>query len=82
MIKHLTTKDIITSKQNNSRCDERGNTIYALNDHFIKYHIELNSYSNRNYRNYDVNIIKRYSLEVPKTDELETVLLDRDIFID
>ncbi len=50
MIKHLTTKDIITSKRINTRTEERNQYTYTLDDKFIKYHIELNSYSNRNYK--------------------------------
>jgi hypothetical protein len=80
MLKQVVNKDIVTSKQVHTRTEDRGAMMYKMNDHFIKYHIELNSFSNKNYKNYDKDVLTRYDIKV--IDVVETSLLDKDMFID
>ena len=85
MLKHLTSKDITTSIRNKARGEDRDSYSYSSNDNFIKYHIELNAYSNINYSNYDEAIKERYELTYKvrnKTTQNEDEQDEHDIFID
>ena len=62
MLKHLTSKEMITSTKIKTRGEDRDTYTYSRNYNFIKYHIELNAYSNNKYRNYDQTVIERYGL--------------------
>lgn len=58
MIKHITTNDIIESKQSKSRKDNmRDKRVYTLNNEMIKYHLDLSNYNNPNNLNYHEDII-------------------------
>ena len=79
MLKHLTNKEMITSTKIKTRGEERDTYVYSKNDNFIKYHIELNAYSNNKYRNYDQTIIERYGLTAkPRSKPKE----EYDAFLD
>ena len=67
MIKHLTNKDIISSKQ----IRQGGTRIYNyfVDDKFIKYHIELNEFSNKYHKRYHEHFINKYELITKKHDE-------------
>ena len=69
MIRHLTNKDIILTKRSKKGGEDRDKYIYSIDHHFINYHIQLNSHSNKHFKNYHEEVVKRYELPAKKTDE-------------
>jgi hypothetical protein len=85
MIKNITSSEIITSEK--KKCDGKRFTVYNLNNNIIKYHIDLNLYSNPYLKNYNDDIIEKLDItrkEQPINDINKTDLsrLDIDIFVD
>ena len=84
LIKHITTKDIIESKQIRDDNDNK-KRIYTFNETCINYHLELNKYSNplqNNFNELYYGLLKIDPSKNTKNNDLMTTELDKDIFID
>ena len=74
MIKHMTNTNIISSKRSSTRKNRIYN--YFVDDKFIKYHIELNGFSNKYHERYHEHFINKYELITKKHDEtIKTIIL-------
>ena len=74
IIKHITTKELIITTRGTTR-DNKNNYYYKLNDRFLKYHLELNAFSNKYFKNIDDSILQRLEITRPLREK-------QDIFID
>ena len=72
-------KDIIKAKRSKTRGEERDKIIYSIDENAIKYHIELNTYSNKKHKNYHREIITQYEVETVQDTEDET---EEHVFLD
>ena len=79
MIKQLTSKNIIITTRSKTRGEARDSYMYNIDEKAIKYHIKLNSHSNRKYKNYHEEMINKYQLEAKRDEEKEA---SHDIFLD
>ena len=68
MIKHLTTKEIVLSKQCRTK-EQRNEYTYTLNDRLIEYHVELSKYKCKKYNAYQTWFIEKYNLPTHSTAE-------------
>jgi hypothetical protein len=84
MIKNITCQEFIISTKGTTRKNKT--TSYKLNDELIKFHVELNLYSNNYLTNYDADILKMLDIMKPKRAQKDNKYIDEyiedDIFID
>ena len=70
MLRHVTNGDLITSKQEKkTKGGKRDATVYDIDHNIIKYHLELNKFSNPNCSKFHEHFITKYNIQ-PKSGEL------------
>ena len=79
MIRHLTNGEIVNRARCKRRGAERDTYTYSLNEAFVRYHIEVNEYSNKYHKNYHECFIDKYKLRVRQEAR---PLVDYDFFLD
>ena len=87
LLKHITTNDTVITTQNSTLTNKKRGYTYKLNKELLKYHIELDKYSNEDLINYDGDFLKMLGIEKPKpTHEFNNDSLEanekEDPFID
>ena len=68
IIKHITTNELIKTTRGTTREQK---ITYELNNELLKYNIELNSFSNKYYKNIDDSILKLLDIERPERPQNE-----------
>ena len=86
MVKHVSTNDFV--KANRCMKNNKRETKYTLNEDLVKYHIELNQFSNCFLTNYDEGLLTRLNITKPqkivheKKTTSKTNYSAEDLFID
>ena len=70
MLRNIMTSEIVIAKQNTTRANKKMS--YTLNDKFIKFHIELNMFSNPYLVNFDKYLLNSINIEIPKREDETT----------
>ena len=78
MLRNIMTSEIVIAKQNTARTNKKMS--YTLNDKFIKFHIELNLFSNPYLVNFDKYLLNSINIQIPKRED-ETISKN-DEFLD
>jgi hypothetical protein len=69
MIRHMTSNDLIKTVQG-TKGKDRKQILYSIDDDIVKYHLELNKYSNPDCKHFHNNFVEKYKIprEEPKTN--------------
>ena len=67
MLRNIMTSEIIIAKQNTTRTNKKMS--YTLNDKIIKFHIELNMFSNPYLVNFDKYLLNSINIQIPKRED-------------
>jgi hypothetical protein len=85
MVRHLLTSKSLTVSRGTTRATQT-KVFYKINIEFIKYHIDLNLFSNPYLKYYDDNLLTKYEIQKPirpiKQYISQPTILQDDIFID
>ena len=78
MLRNIMTSEFVIGKQNTTRTNKKMS--YTLNDKFIKFHIELNMFSNPYLVNFDKYLLNSINIQIPKREDETTS--NNDEFLD
>lgn len=79
MVRHVMTSEVIISKKGTTRDNLK--ISYKLNKDFVKFHIDLNMFSNPYLRNFDEDILTSLGIEKPQIPNNKN-LIKNESFID
>ena len=78
MLRNIMTSEFVIAKQNTTRTNKKMS--YTLNDKFIKFHIELNMFSNPYLVNFDKYLLNSINIQIPKRED--EITSNNDEFLD
>ena len=61
MIRHMTSNDLIKTVQG-TKGKDRKQILYSIDDDIVKYHLELNKYSNPDCKHFHNNFVEKYKI--------------------